>query len=172
MAIFLNKWLMVPMLAFYLLFSGNSGAVRHPYHVSATEMEYNAKEKQIEVSCKLFADDFEDVLTKLYKATSDFSNPALKNEMTALVKRYLTTHLSVRSEGRLLPLEVMGWEMDREAVYVYALARADYLKNVVIENTILYDLFDGQANIVHFVYQGKRTSHKLNYPERKWAPGI
>lgn len=149
-------------------------AEKHPFHVSATEMEYVQKDKKIEISSKIFTDDFEAVLSKLYNTKVDFSNAALKIKMDELVKKYITTHLSVRSDGKLLPLQLYGWEIDHEAVFVYTIAAAQNFntKNITIENTILYDLFDDQMNIVHFLTNGQRKSAKLNYPDRKMQIGF
>jgi len=37
---------------------------KHPFYVSVTEISHNAKDKIIEISCKIFADDLEMTLTK------------------------------------------------------------------------------------------------------------
>ncbi|MBO9619467.1 MAG: hypothetical protein J7539_10570 [Niabella sp.] len=166
----INKWRSI-FFAFAVLLCGTAFCMRswHPFHVSASEIEYNAKAKQLEISSKIFTDDFEKVLERIYKTKADFNNKALKPTMDGLVTQYITTHLSVRTRGRLLPLKFFGWEVDHEAVYIYTTAAAPDFdpKNIAIENTILYDLFEDQLNIVHFIVNGNRKSSKLNYPERK-----
>lgn len=156
----LNKWLLG-----LLLLNANV----HPYHVSATEMEYDIKSKRVEISTKIFTDDFENVLTKLYKQKTDLSNPKLKVQMTILVNKYITTHLTLKTNDKLLPIKLYDWEIDHEAVYVYTTAEAPSFnsKSIAVENNILYDLFDDQVNIVHFIYKGARKSTKLVYPETK-----
>lgn len=168
MAILFNKWLAVGFFTLFFSFNTEKNAW-HPYHVSSTECEYNAEEKRVEITSKIFTDDFEAVLSKLYKAKPDFANPALKTQMNELVKRYITTHLALRTNGRLMRLQLYGWELDIEAVYVYTTANASGFdaKNISIENTILYDQFNDQMNIVHFIVNKERKSAKLNYPERK-----
>lgn len=171
MVILFNKWLSV--LVFTAFFSYNTPipafSGMHPYHVSATEIEWNVKESRLEISSKLFTDDFEAVLAKLYKTKTDFADKSMKVQMDELVKKYITSHLSVRNNGKLLPLQLFGWQLDKEVVYVYATASArDFNpKNITVENTILYDLFTDQMNIVHFLVVGDRKSTKLNYPDRK-----
>lgn len=141
----------------------------HPYHVSATEIEYNAGKKRLEISSKIFTDDFEAVLMKVYQSKADFADKNLQKQMDELVNRYITTHLAVRSNGKLMPLQLYGWERDREVIYVYTTANAAAFdaKNVTVENTILYDLFNDQMNIVHFIIGKERKSSKLNFPDRK-----
>lgn len=170
MATGVNKWRSVLfVLPVLVLGTAFRTAILHPFHVSASEIEYNAKEKQLEISSKIFTDDFENVLERLYKTKADFNNKTVKPQMDALVTQYITAHLSVRTNGRLLPLKFFGWEVDHEAVYVYTTAAAPNFdtKNITVENTILYDLFEDQQNIVHFIVNGNRKSSKLNYPARK-----
>lgn len=156
-----NKWFIGLMMMYV--------ANVHPYHVSATEMEYNTASKQIEISTKIFTDDFEAVLAKLYKQKVDLSKADMHPQMTELIKKYITTHLSIRNNNKLLPLTLFGWEIDHEAVYVYTTAKAPSFnpKQIIIQKTVLYDLFDDQVNILHFIYNGKRKSTKLNYPEKQ-----
>ncbi len=141
----------------------------HPYHVSATEMEYDARGKRIEISTKIFTDDFEEVLRNRYKQKVDLANPALREQMTPLIAKYITTHLSIKNNGKALPLQLFGWEIDHEAVFIYTVAGAPGFnpRNILIEKTILYDLFDDQVNIVHFIYNRQRKSNKLVYPKGK-----
>lgn len=156
----INKWLLGLLLSF---------ANIHPYHVSATEMEYDAKSKRVEISTKIFTDDFENILTKLYKQKTDLSSQALRPQMTMLIEKYITTHLSLKNNNKVLPLKLFDWEVDHEAVYVYTVANTPVFdpKNITVEKTVLYDLFDDQVNIIHFIYNGRRISNKLVYPEKK-----
>jgi hypothetical protein len=167
MAILFNKWFIG--LIFITLFPIHANVTAHPYHVSATEIEYNVSEKRLEISCKIFTDDFESALNKVYKTKMDFSDAKSKTQLDDLLKKYITTHLAVRSNGKILPLQLFGWETDREAVFVYVTASAtDFdVKNITVENTILYDLFTDQMNIVHFIIGKERKSEKLDYPERE-----
>jgi hypothetical protein len=123
----------------------------------------------VEISTKIFTDDFETVLAKVYKQKTDLSNPKLKTQMTVLVNKYITTHLTLKTGDKILPLQLYDWEIDHEAVYVYAIAEAPVfnIKSIMVENKVLYDLFDDQVNIVHFIYKGNRKSTKLVYPETK-----
>lgn len=156
----MNKW----FLSVYLLVANI-----HPYHVSATEMEYDARSQKIEISTKIFTDDFENVLRKLYKRKVDLADTAVRKQMTLLIEKYITTHLSVRNNNKTLPLKLFGWEIDHEAVFVYTVADAPAFNaaKIQVEKTVLYDLFDDQVNIIHFIYNGQRKSNKLVYPERK-----
>ena len=62
-----------------------TGATTHPIYVSVTEIQHNAKDKTLEISCKIFTSDFEAILkskTKLNKTTT-----AIKINKTKVIKR-------------------------------------------------------------------------------------
>ena len=132
-------------------------------------MEYDAQARRIEISTKIFTDDFEAILRKLYKQKIDLAGAHAQKEMTPLIEKYMATHLQIKNNGKLLPLKLFGWEIDHEAVLVYTVAEAPAFnpKRIEIEKTVLFDLFDDQINIIHFIYNRQRKSNKLVYPQGK-----
>ena len=60
------KWLLIPVLGIVLSSAGPSTRL-HPFHVSVVEINHNATDKTLEISCKIFTDDFEKVLAQNYK---------------------------------------------------------------------------------------------------------
>ena len=140
---------------------------RHPLHLSSTELNYNSESKTIELSCRIFTDDFEDILAKNYKIKADLSAAAKHKEMDQLINRYMAAHLKLNANGKALPLTYLGFENEKEAVVVYLeSAKVNELKKMETTHTVLYDLFDDQINIIHITVNGKRKSAKLNYPNR------
>ena len=59
------KWLCLAAVAIMLVSFRHTSP--HPVHVSVIEVEHNAAEKSLEVTCKIFTDDFEKVLAKTFK---------------------------------------------------------------------------------------------------------
>lgn len=148
--------------------SGNS--VRHPLHLSSTELNYNTKTSTVEVSCRIFTDDFEDLLGKKYKVRPDLSAAAKHKEMDVLVNKYMASHIQLNTGGKILPLTYIGFENDKEAVVVYMeSAEVKNLKTMEVSCTVLYDSFDDQTNIFHVTYNGNRKSSKLTYPDKKFV---
>ena len=147
--------------------------LKHPLHLSSTELNYNLKESTMEVSCRIFTDDFEDILSKKYKVKADLSVEAKHKEMDQLVHKYITAHLQLAANGKILPLNYIGFEKDNEAVVVYM--ESAKVKNIVkLEtiSTVLYDLFDDQTNIFHLTFKGNRHSFKLTFPDKRVASSL
>ncbi|MBK8953406.1 MAG: hypothetical protein IPM85_15245 [Chitinophagaceae bacterium] len=143
-------------------------ATVHPFHVSVTEIEHNEKEKTLQISCKIFTDDFETILARNYKTKVDLVNPANRAAMDTLVKKYLLSHLSVRMNNKPVHFSYLGFEHEKEAVYGYVEAENVITAGKIeIISTILYDMFDDQVNIFHVKAGGGRKSSKLNYPDKE-----
>jgi hypothetical protein len=178
MAAWLNKWLVLTVSPLFLLLSGHlpyspdSGRrpelLPHPFHVSVTEITHNAPDKTLEISCKIFTDDFEKVLAKNYKTKVDLINPPNKAAMDSLVKKYIFSHLSIKANGRPVQFSYLGFENDHEAAYGYIeVSNIPSLTRLDISTSVMYDMFEDQMNIFHVIVNGNRKSTKLNYPDKE-----
>lgn len=145
----------------------NNKDTRHPLHLSSTEMNINVKTGTIEISCRIFTDDFEDLLGKKYKVKPDLNAAGRHKDMDVLVGQYLTSHLQVAANGKTLALNYLGFENDNEAVIVYMESvKTPIPKKIETTCTVLYDQFDDQTNIFHVTSNGNRKSSKLTYPDK------
>jgi hypothetical protein len=166
MAASVYKWLFILPLAFLLTSASNP--VWHPFHVSVTEIEHNASDKSLEISCKIFTDDFETTLAKNYNTRVDLTNPPNKAAMDSLVKKYIFSHLTLRVNGKPVSFSYVGFEVEKEAAYAYIeVINIPTLSKLDITNNIMYDKFDDQVNIIHAKYKGERKSTKLDYPSKE-----
>ena len=160
----LYKWFLA-VCAFLFL----SGSTVHPIFVSVTEMELNSKQKTLELSCKLFTDDFEKTLRTTYKTHVDLINPgAYKAAMDKLVNDYVQAHLKITADGKLLTLKYIGYEVVEEAVVSYYESPGiSSLKTVNIFNNLLYEYNPQQMGLMHVTVNGSRKSTKLVNPDER-----
>lgn len=140
-------------------------ATLHPLHVSTTEISLNAKEKSLEVSCRLFTDDFEHILAKNYKTKVDLTKADMSKAMDVLIKKYLASNLKYMVNGKTVMANYIGFEIDHEATNVYLeVENVSSLQSLSVNNSLLYDLFDDQMNILHVERGAVRKSARANYP--------
>jgi len=159
----LFKWLFVS-----LMFLPTSFNLHHPIFVSVTEIEHNAKDKTLEVSCKIFTDDFEKTLRTTYKTHVDLLDEKVKPAMDKLVNDYVQKHLKVAVDGKLVALKYLGFEKIDEGIYIYY--QADNIttpKKIEVTDNVLLEYNEQQMNIVHIIVDGKRKSAKLSGSENK-----
>lgn len=166
MAASVYKWSLFSLLVVF--FTSFSPATPHPFHVSVVEIEHNAADKTLEISCKIFTDDFENALAKNYKAKVDLINPPNKAAMDTLIKKYILSHLSIRANGKPVVLTYLGFENEKEAAYGYIeVQNISSVSKLEITNTLMHDEFIDQVNIMHVKVGGNRKSTKSDYPDKE-----
>lgn len=142
-------------------------ALTHPFYVSVTEVEHNAQDKTLEISSKIFTDDLEAVLLKNYGTLVDFKKTNEKASQDKLVADYLKKHLVLKADGKPLNLDYVGFEEEREAIWVYCqVTGVATVKKLEMDISILHDYTNSQINLVHATVGGDRKSNKLDYPKR------
>lgn len=140
----------------------------HPFYASVTEINHNAKDKTLEISCKVFADDFEKILEGMHHTPLDIYHPASKEELQGFMRDYLEKHLQIRLDGKPVQLSFLGYETEEQSAWCYLQVTAvEAPHRVDIDNDIFYETYHSQINIMHVVVGGKRQSTKLDYPDTK-----
>ncbi|MFN2440741.1 MAG: DUF6702 family protein, partial [Chitinophagaceae bacterium] len=108
MALLWFKWLATAMLGIF-----------HPFYVSVTEINHNPKEQTLEISCKMFAEDLEEILKKNYKTTIDLTAQKQQAQNEKMIQEYIAKHLAIQVNGKTLKLNFIGFEKEDESVYCY-----------------------------------------------------
>ena len=178
MVIEFNKWLFILLAVTHLYRAGDVPDERdplnrptrdvHPLHVSVTEINHNSDEKTLEITCKLFTDDFEKVLVQNYKTKVDLINPPDRPAMDKLITDFVQKHVLLKLDNKSILLSYLGFERDAEAVYSYfQVENIGSIKKLEVTNTILHEMFTDQINMMHVMVGGKRKSLKLDYPDKE-----
>ena len=143
-------------------------AINHPIYMSVTEIEHNAKDNTLEISCKIFTDDFEKTLRQTNKTTVDLINPKDKTAANKLVSDYVQKHLLLTVDGKKVTLQFLGYEQQEEGIIsYYQVNNITAVKKMEVTNNILYEYKKEQIEIIHVTVDGNRKSTKLNNPEDK-----
>ena len=163
MASILYKWFFVALLGL------TAGSVyRHPIYVSVIEIEHNSKDKVLEISCKIFTDDFENTLRKAYQVHVDLLDPKQKAAMNKLVNEYVQKHFRISLEGKIATMQFMGFENIEEGIYCYfQVDQVNSVKNISITDNILYEYKSEQICLIHVTVGDNRKSTKLVNPVDK-----
>jgi hypothetical protein len=158
------KWVHGLILAFFvILFWGFT----HPFYLSVTEINYNPDSKRIELSVRMFTDDFENALRAQYKQSIDLINPKDINQMNQFVREYIGKNLEIIADGKPVPVKFLGYEKDQDVIWSY-FESEELLKpgHYRITNTLLYQHIESQSNIIHCNHAGQKKSYKLNNPDK------
>lgn len=127
----------------------------HRYHTSLTRMDYNAKEKTIEISTQIFTHDLVPALERRAKKRIDLEKTP---DADKLIFEYLNENFILRDKnGAAQKLVWVGKELEVDAVWVYVEAAApEGLQGASLQNTILFESFPEQTNFVVARFDGKK----------------
>ena len=151
----LFQWLMIALFS----------AV-HPLYISIIDINHSAKDKALEVSVRIFTDDFEAALKKYSNAKVDLSHPADKAAADKLVSNYILSKLQIKVDNKPLNLHYLGFELNQESIWAYfEVPDITTVKKIEANTSILYDYQEKQINIIHAKVNGNEKSFRLDNPK-------
>ena len=122
----------------------------HETYLSVTEIEYDQKEKSLQIVSRVFIDDLENVLSKRYQQEVSLSYEKDLKANKDLIARYIDQKLKIKVEGKDRKLKFLGSKFDADQIILFIEGpEVENFKQIKVENLILTDLFDSQKNIVH-----------------------
>lgn len=166
-----SKWCGVLSLFLLCGFSNSNFKnvlIQHPYYISVTEVNYNTDEKQIEVACKIFTDDFENALKSVCNCKVDLYHATDTTFTHKQIAAYINNHLHIKTDNNTASLHFEGYQVEGEAAWCYFSAPVDQQpKYIQIFNDLLYQYKKEQVNIMHVKIAGNRKSERLSFPDNK-----
>ena len=129
---------------FYLLLF----VVIHKYYVSTTLIDFDLKSQTFEITLKVFYDDLEKDL-ELDSVVVDYDKDY--NYLNKIFKKYLSENFIIEIENQRLILEYLGFEKKRDQINFYMNLDNDLKnKSINIQNSVLFNSFPDQKNIILF----------------------
>ena len=135
----------------------------HPIHVSVTEIEYNEKNKSLQIISRIYIDDLELSVQKQAKNESlDLIEP--KNGVTTdqLLSSYLKEHFKIKLDGKPAKINYLAYEIEDLAIICYLeIENVKKLKTLEVTNDVIQEIHGDQSNLVHITYKGPVKSFRL-----------
>ena len=139
----------------------------HKYYVGLTEVNIDSKKHTLNVSTKLFMDDLEAGLFKTYNKKVDLSTSVNNKEVQQLLVNYLDANFKINVGGKLYKLKFVGYEVENDAVWCYSeVVNFKGKGTVSVYNTLLYESFPEQSNLMNVNWDGVSKSVRLINPEK------
>lgn len=136
----------------------------HKFYVSVTQVNYSESDKSLQITTRIFIDDFEDALKKKYGKTLKLATPDELPDSNVFINEYLLQNLAIRINGKSVMPVFLGKEYENDVIKCYLEVehiQLKKLKSIEIKNRILFESFDDQNNIVHFKINKLRKSFSL-----------
>ncbi|MFT4153888.1 DUF6702 family protein [Parafilimonas sp.] len=141
-------------------------SLMHPFYISMTEIEHDKANHTLEISVRIFTDDFEKTIRQTYTGKVDLLNKNEKAHSEKLIQQYISKHLIIKADGKALNVKFDGFESEEGSIWSYLECdNISSLNTLEITNTILYDYRQEQVNFIHVKAGSYDETSKLNYPD-------
>lgn len=135
----------------------------HKFYMSITDIEYNADTKSLEVIIKFFTDDLEKALEENTKERLWLGTEKEVATINDYLKNYLSSNFLLTQNDQPQLMTFVGKESERDYTWVYLEYKGfDESSKVWLENKLLIELFEDQANRVNFKNGGYSKSVTLH----------
>lgn len=153
---------MLFILAVCAFLTSISAKMPHPFYVSVTEIKFN-KNNTAAISCRLFTDDLQNALFKLYKVKTGLNKK--DTSLNTVLQKYFKDRLLINTANKNLSLHCIGYEIEEEATWCYFEANGVNNNKISVTNSLLYDFLPEQSNLIHCYVNNERKSFKLVNPQ-------
>ncbi len=134
----------------------------HPMHVSVTDVEFDEKEKSLEIMSRIFIEDLETTMReRLNIPELDIMNPKGQS-LDDMMRAYFTEKFSVRLDKKQQTINYLGHEKDGDLfVFYIEVTNVKKWREIEISNTALMETFADQSNMVHVKVREESKSMRL-----------
>ena len=134
----------------------------HPLHLSVSDIYHNPQTNSLEITQRIFIDDLEKALRQRYGRNVDIYNSEDPELLSEIIGDYVLQNFRLSLNARPVPLNYLGYEIEEDAVWVYLEApKVRDFKNISVRNSLLFELFTDQLNLINVKKEGAIRSLKL-----------
>ena len=143
--------------------STSTPAQAHVFYVSVTRVKWNVEDARLDVSVRIFTDDLEEAVMAEGGPRLRLWTAQAREDRDRHVSAYLLSRLDFRVNGQERELTWAGMEDALDATScLVQITNVDRVASIEVENRILIDMFDTQANVMRFEVGGERKFVNLS----------
>ena len=152
MKVEMNKFKLL-LIVFCLGFSS------HKYYVSTSLFNFTDT-NSLQITIRLFKDDFKDALKKKYSINRVLTDQVLiDSTFHSNINNYFNSFLTVSFDGVKNKLNFLGLENKNEMfVFYLEIEKLPSFNVISLDNKLLFDLYSEQQNIIHVKKNGIKKS--------------
>jgi hypothetical protein len=139
---------------------------KHPTYVAVAQIDFNSKDKYATLLCKTFTDDLGLALQKQFAQKENIANPGDVKKLSAEIEEYIKGHLQIKINGGQVGFSITNYKIDENnsVVIYFRINKIDSINKIEITDTVFYELYDSQIQIIYVTVDGNRKSNKLRTP--------
>lgn len=134
------------LLAVFCLYSFTA----HKFYVAVFNMEYVPAKKVVQVTSRVFIDDLDAALYKRYNKKLMLATVKEHADADRYIEDYFTEKMQVKVNGVASRVKYLGRETEDDVLICYYTFPAETaIRSIEVGNTVLFELFEDQQNIIH-----------------------
>ena len=136
----------------------------HKYYISVTQINYVKEKESVQITSRLFIDDFENALKTNYDENIILAEKDEAKIIDTYMQSYLQDKIKLRINNKAVTFNFIGKEYEGDIVRCYL--EVEHVKSIesfLITNSVLFDLQKDQQNIVKTNINSKNKSVILTY---------
>ena len=135
----------------------------HKYYISVTEVDYIKDKQSVQITSRIFIDDFEKVLRERYNENVVLAGKEETKDVNKYIETYLRSKFKVRINDNDMNLIFIGKEYDIDIIQCYIeIQNVKQINSIEISNEVLFDVFEDQQNMIKTKINSKQKSFLLN----------
>ena len=157
-----SLYVVLLLLVSFFLFTAS-----HPLYLSICQIDHNAENKSLEVSVRIFDTDIIEALEAKGVKNIHLGTASELDGLDSLIANYIQENIQIAVEGKKVAGNFLGKEVEGDVVWSYVeFLNVPSVSSIQVKNTLLFELFDSQQNIVHVKVNGKTRSLRLHIGEK------
>jgi hypothetical protein len=135
----------------------------HPLHVSLLNIDYSTNKPTINLAFKVFTNDIEFAIAHDYNVLLSMGKPNENPDAQRYINTYVSNTFKLVINKNYQPkLVYKSKEINEDAVWLhYDIPINTKIKELVIRNAILMDVYDNQVNLVIIAINGNEKGYQL-----------
>ena len=135
-------------------------ATTHPYYVSTLEIDYRPNRAALQITLRVFTDDWQLMLNTHYDKNLRLDPDTDKEQVVIHSTDYLQQYLELNLNNTDVTPIVLGKEYQNDQLVLYLeVTGVAELQTLTVSNRILFAELEGQQNIVRIKTPTKRKSY-------------
>jgi len=160
---------MISCLKIYLAILISGFTFFHPVHVSVINIDYFSAKKEMDVSFKVFTDDFQLLFIHLYETKIGFNTKEEYWHAKERIDQYFNSHFQLSDNEKKYSLKFMGLKKNDDSVWFnYKIENLESNKELKLVNTVLLDLYMDQKNLVFFKSGKTEKGYQYDFKNREY----
>ncbi|CAM3997937.1 DUF6702 domain-containing protein [Flavobacterium branchiophilum] len=121
----------------------------HKFYVSMYQINFVPQKKQVQITCRLFIDDLNEVLYKKHHIKTLIGDTSETKEASVLLKNYLFENIKITINGTPKNMVFHLKEIEDDVLICYLkIVDIQTIKKIEIENKSFLELHPDQQNII------------------------